>query len=331
MKKLLILSLLLLNIAATAQSSQDQQDKQWRLEMTKRNGFPEPPKYPTSPWLYGGTSRTEEVMKSFPIIIPPRNAPELTKEEIEELHREEERVNAIRTPHEEDIAKYGEFLRKKNTGIFRLFPDLGCGTKLLVNASDDCAKVTSLSWSYSFIYRYHGNADGYDLRLKGENLFVDGFLSQSILTPLGDVDLNLITLTSNGMKFLTEFKPEKKSKKAKEQFAQIAKRINADGYVYGKTVNFNENQTYAMRLAAYQVAERHKLQPTDHSKIWTEEERKFYWLQNAKRRDIVLAFRVIRKDTDGSVTILWKELVSRKAPILSFDKGEKLTDLKVIN
>lgn len=330
MKKLLFLSLLLLNIIAFAQSSQDEQDKKWRQEMTQRNGFPPEPKYPTSPWLYR-KSEMDNLTKSFPDMLPPYRKPGITKEEIEEIRKSEEALNAMRAPRAEDLAKYSEFLNQKNVGIFRLFPDLDCGGKLLVNADDDCAKAISLSSSYSFIYKYHGNADFYDLRLKDQSLIGDGFLSQSIITPLGDIELNSVTLASNGIKFLSDFKPEKKSKKAKEQFAQIAKKITSDGYVYGKIINFNENQTYGMRLVDYQLSNRNKISWTEKEKSKSKEDEKFYQLQYVKRADKVLVFRIIRKEADGSITILWKELSNKKAPVIVFDKNEKLTDLKVSN
>lgn len=326
MKTIVVLLAFIITISAFGQSSQDDQDKKWRQDMTNRNGFPADPKYPTSPWLYQ-KSKTENVTQSFPVIFLPRNKPQLSKDEIEEI-KKEDRIELMRAPRAEDLAQFSEFLKQKNTGMFRLFPDLDCKSKLSVDANDNCAQVTSLSWSYSFIYRYHGIEDLYDLRLKDGKLVADGFLSQAIMAPLGDIPLDSVSLNSNGMKFLKEFKPEKKSQKAKAQFTEIANRITVDGYVYGKTVNFNENQTYALRLVDYQLANRNKLDPIDREKIKTKEEEKFYWFQSAKRADKILVFRVIRRDTDGSITILWKELSDKKAPIIVFDKNEKLTDLK---
>lgn len=328
MKTLKLLLILLATTLVWGQSGSSPEDKQWRQEMTNRNGFPATTQLPTSPWVISGKSATEEVMKSFPIIIPPQNAPELTEEEIEEINKEEQRVNALRAPHKEDIDKYSNFLNQKNTGIFRLFPDLGCGGQLLVDANDDCAKAVSLSWSYSFIYKYHGNSDFYDLRLKDQSLIADGFLSQAIVTQLGDIDLETANLKTNGIKFLNDFKPERKSIKAKAQFAQIAKRVNADGFVYGKIVKLDENVTFGLRLIAYKLSDANKESHLQKNKIKTKEEQKFLALEYTKRKDKILVFRIIRKDSDGSITILWKELADKKAPIIVFGKNEKLTDLK---
>ncbi|MBX7173434.1 MAG: hypothetical protein K1X72_20870 [Pyrinomonadaceae bacterium] len=325
MKRIVVLLVFIMTVTNFGQSSQDDQDKKWRQEMTNRNGFP-----PThaSPSIFD-TRRVDEVTKSFPIIFLPRDKPQLSKDEIEEIKKEEERVELMRAPRAEDLAKFSEFLKQKNTGMFRLFPDLDCNNKLLVDANDNCAQATSLSWSYSFIYKYHGTEDLYDLRLKDGGLVADGFLSQAIMAPLGDIPLDSVSLNSNGMKFLNDFKPEKKSQKAKAQFTEIAKTITVDGYVYGKVVNFSENQTYALRLIDYQLADRHKLDWTEQDKIKSKEERKLYLFQYAKRADKTIVFRVIRRDTDGSITILWKELSDKKAPIIVFDKNEKLTDLKM--
>ena len=42
-----------------------------------------------------------------------------------------------------------------------------------------------------------------------------------------------------------------------------------------------------------------------------------------KRVDTILAFRITRKESDGNITILWKELKEQKAPKIIFPKDEK--------
>jgi len=46
-----------------------------------------------------------------------------------------------------------------------------------------------------------------------------------------------------------------------------------------------------------------------------------------KRMDLIVAFRVVGRETNGSVTILWKELNRLDAPKILFAKNEKLSDL----
>jgi hypothetical protein len=38
---------------------------------------------------------------------------------------------------------------------------------------------------------------------------------------------------------------------------------------------------------------------------------------------LILAFRVIRKEPDGSATLLWKEIARREAPRLEFPKRKQ--------
>lgn len=328
MGKLSLIALILLNTTILlAQSSNSDEDKKWRQEMTQRNGFPEPPKTPTSPWLYR-KSDVGDLTKSYPDMLPPHRKPGLTKEEIEEIRKSEEALNILRAPRAEDVTKYKEFLKQKRTGLFRLFPDLGCDGKYSVNIAGVCSNAVSSSWSYSFLRRYYGDSYFYDLRLKDERLIADGFLSQSIIVPLGDFALDTVSLKTNGMKFLTDFKPERKNKKAREQFGQISAKITSDGFVYGKVVHLNENVIYGMRIAAYKLDNKNKTEPYQVGKIESEQELRFIQLDYDKRRDKIIAFSIVRKDTDGSITILWKELSDNKAPILTFDKGEKLQDLK---
>ncbi|MEP6903577.1 MAG: hypothetical protein ABJA66_17775 [Actinomycetota bacterium] len=46
-------------------------------------------------------------------------------------------------------------------------------------------------------------------------------------------------------------------------------------------------------------------------------------LDGDNRIDLTLAFRVIRKEPDGGITLLWKEIERQKSPPIKFPKREK--------
>jgi hypothetical protein len=58
------------------------------------------------------------------------------------LSKEERaRIKAALAPNEADAAKYKAFLKQKDTGLFRLFPDFDCQEKNLVRVSGNCADI----------------------------------------------------------------------------------------------------------------------------------------------------------------------------------------------
>ncbi len=239
-----------------------------------------------------------------------------TKEELKKLKISLE-------PNKEDLEKYKDFLKNSKTGLFRLFPDFDCEFKGVIRFDGNCANFIPGSWSYSFRTKTYPGQGFFDLRFSNEDLIADGLLAQEILVPLGDVSLEDTTLTSAGMKFLNEFKPEAQSQEMKKQFDRIASVIEAGGFRYAKRVKAVENMTYALRIIAYHP-ENNIVSPVTEG--FNRESGRF--LDDVKRLDMTIAFRIIRKDADGSISILWKELKRQNAPKIIFQKTEKLSDLK---
>lgn len=249
----------------------------------------------------------------------PRQKP-LTKEERKELEK-------ILEPDAEDLAAYKVFLKRSNTGIFRLFPDFNCDSKLVVRVDNECSGLVSYKWSYSFRQKDYGDEAFFDVRLKDEKFISDALLTQGVLTNLGDVALEQVTLSHEGIKFLSAFNPELQSPEAKKQSAELAKGLKQNGYYYSKNVEAKENTTYAMRVAAYRIEDKYYEQLLRED--LTSESIKYVSLFADKRADIILAFRVVRKDSNRSLTIVWKLLENKKAPRLVFPKNEKLSDINV--
>lgn len=162
---------------------------------------------------------------------------------------ERAKIKAARAPAAEDAAKYKDFLRRKNTGLFRLFSDLDCPAKDLIRVGD-CADIVPDSWNYSFRQENYADTDFSDITLKNNRLTSAGFLVQGVLTRLGDVPLETVTTESGGIKFLSSFAPATDLKAAERQQAQIANGIEADGYKYARSLDAAENTTYALRVVA---------------------------------------------------------------------------------
>ena len=238
-------------------------------------------------------------------IRPPTTKPDGKPYNKAELKK----IKALLEPNPEDLAKYKDFLEQPKTGMFRLFPDFECEIKNVIRADGDCENFIPGGWVYSFRLKTRNAGFLSDIRFSGEDLITDGFLAQGILVPLGDIGLETISLNSEGMKFLNDYKPAVQSREAKKQFTQIANVFAFDGFRYAKRVRAIANINYAMRVIAYRNDNVGGLIDFD------------------KRMDLTVVFRIVRKDENGGITILWKELKRQDAPKLIFQKGEKLVDI----
>jgi hypothetical protein len=234
--------------------------------------------------------------------------------------KEIKRIKAALSPSSEDFSRFGNFLQQPKTGLFRLMPNFGCNQKYLVRVGDDCQNSMPLGEFYSFRRKDYSDADFFDLTLRDERLTTGGFLSQGILVLLGNIPLEDISLASNGVRFLSDFKPKTEISEVKKQFREIAQGIDHNGFRYGKSERVFLDTTYGMRIVTYRSENK-----VFHPDVKGEE--KFWKAQADKRVDLTLAFRVTRKDEDGSLIILWKELNRQDAPRINFSKGEKLTDI----
>ncbi len=250
------------------------------------------------------------------------------REKIERPTKEErKKFEAFVAPHAEDLEKYKDFLRHKETGIFRLFPDFDCETRFLIRTDGDCKDFVPGSWGYSFRWGHTGSKDSHDIGLKDVFLVSDGFFSQSLLVSLGDVPLENLTLTGDGINYLADFVPATQRQPVKNQYDEITKGIRHGNFLYSNKLKAEENTTYAMRLIAYKYKDRNPFRFNRKSPP-TKDDLKLYSVKYQARKDTLAVFRIVRKSEDGSITILWKRLQEKKSPVIIFEKDEKFLDFK---
>lgn len=213
-------------------------------------------------------------------------------------------------PKTEDLIKYARFLEQPKTGIFRLLPDLNCDENpLVIRADAKCLRAIPESSFYSFREKEHTPELLADIRLENNHLISDGVLAQGILVALGDVALEKVSLKSDGLDFLIKYSPHSSVAEAQKQFLEMVRGVKAGKYTYRKAFPAKENTTFALRIIAYRG-----------NVFQTFRGYRYNLLEGDKRIDLTLAFRVIRKGTDGGVTLLWKELERKESPRITFPK-----------
>ena len=242
------------------------------------------------------------------------NPPFIVNEQIRNLYRKPNKKEAeLLIPRIEDQRKYADFLQQPNTGLVKLMPDLGCGEnpKVLV-VSEVCTQYTMPGGGSAYSFR----KETYRIWRLADLLHKDGIIhaigarSQGILVTLGDVPLENVSLKTEGVKFLTDFVPETEFEEAKKQNRQFLEGIRQGAFYYRKALRAVEDSTYVFRSVAY----RGKFYRSVRGVVYNE-------LDFDKRRDVIVAFRIVRQDeSNGSITLLWKELANVKSPALKVEK-----------
>jgi hypothetical protein len=241
-------------------------------------------------------------IRSHPLLDPKKGIyRKPSKEEIEIL--------AVAEPL---LSRYAAFLKEPNTGIVKLNGESSCVTdKDVVAASEKCIPFKMPGAGTAFSFR----TESYRLPRLADVILIDnifrtgGVFQQVVMADLGDVAVEDLTLDSKGMKFLQDLKPAENSTEFMKLNAEMAKGAEFDGIFYRNGHPLKENSSYALRSLAYRG-----------QYVRTIEGIQYDELEFDKRRDVIVAFRVVDKDQAGNVTIVWKRLRDLEAPKLKVKK-----------
>jgi hypothetical protein len=181
-------------------------------------------------------------------------------------------------PSAEDLDAFAAFLRQSDTGMARLMPRETYDGKLLIRGGGAYYSFARLTNEYGY---------GSDIGLEQGQLRV-GFAGANFgfLTSLGDLAIDNVTAEHPGVSLLAEFKTPSTEPDAREQQRRTGAGFEADGFFYRNLLPAVLNTTYAVRSVNYGVS------------------------------DVLVVFRVTRRDADGSLTLLWKILNKFPVPQL---------------
>lgn len=183
-------------------------------------------------------------------------------------------------PSAMDRQKYAVFLSQPDTGIIRLLPR---------EVFQDLVTIEGGGAYYSFARMTHEYGLGSDLELQ-QNQFSVGFAGADFgfLTRLGKVAIEDVTLDHPGARFLSTFNAPTVEAAARDQYRQAAAGFDANGFTYKSRLPLKKKKnSYLLRSVVYGVS------------------------------DLLVAFRVVTRDEDGSVVIVWKILKSFPVPQLA--------------
>ena len=195
--------------------------------------------------------------------------------------------NQLLAPSLEDSSAYAAFLRQPDTGLIRLLPRERYDTEAyLKNSKTIAMRGAGAFFSFTRLTQEYGY--GSDIGLDSGYLMV-GFAGADygMLVNLGDLALENITLEHPSVRFLSTYKPPTNEPKARLEAQQSGNGFTVDQIRYQRRLPVEVKATYLLRSIDY------------------------------SNSDVLVAFKVVRQDTDGSVIILWKLLKKYPVPQLA--------------
>lgn len=222
---------------------------------------------------------------------------------------EEIRILSVDESH---LSKYAAFLTQSGTGIIKLSSEWSCiSDGDLVVATEECANFKMPGAGTAFSFR----VDSYRLpRLADLVLFkgmfgADGVLQQFALVQLGSIDVEQVTLETEGMKYLADLEPIRDRDSFPSFDSTITRGIDSGGFTYRKGHPVVYGATYALRSIAFRGKYPRSIGGVEYDEM-----------DYDRRRDIIVAFQVIGLDSAGNATIVWKRLRDLESPRLELKK-----------
>lgn len=218
-------------------------------------------------------------------------------------------------PKPEDVRKYEFFLRQPNTGIIKLVADKGCSENTnIVVATPECLaySMPGSGSSYSFRVGDYRIPRLADITFTDNSFQATGIRLHGFFAELGNIPLEQVNLQTKGLEFPISFKAEPDFQKAKEMDRKLIEGITENGFSYRRAIRAKDDTTYVLRSIAYRGKYFHTMQNLTYNE-----------LDFDKRMDVIIAFRIISRDADGSVTILWKQLAKKDSPKTKWKNDEQ--------
>jgi hypothetical protein len=250
----------------------------WSISGAAQSPTPPPPYGPAH--VGGYDPITEEFNRRQPRTFFPRRTYGPAKEA---------RVvkNGLLAPSLHDRADHAAFLKQSDTGLVKLLPREVYDWRTY--GTEKHLKLPGGGAYYSFFYLLHEYGYGSDIELD-HNKFTVGFagVDYGVMVNLGDVPLNDVSATDARAAFLASYRHARNEPDARCEFKRFRDGLTINGLQHKRSLPVQVGSTYLLRSMNY------------------------------GRSDLLVAFRVVRQEPDGSTIIAWKLLKEFRRP--GFDR-----------
>jgi hypothetical protein len=179
-----------------------------------------------------------------------------------------------------DREQFASFLTQPQTGIFRLLP-----RETYDGEAKRALAIRGGGAYYSLTRKTHEYGYGSDIELAQEYLSV-GFAGADygLLLNLGDVPLEQVVNDHAATRALLDYTPPVKEADVRAEYRKLWPGIELSGFTFTKRVPAKVSNTYLLRSISFDTS------------------------------DTLAVFRIVRKDTDGSLILVYKVLKTFPKP-----------------
>ena len=233
------------------------------------------------------------------------------------------RIEQLLRPNPDDLHRYREFLSLDKTGIFKLFPQSICDEARIVRVDGECANSVPGGSRYSF----RAASKTPDIHYVNDRLWVKGFFALHLIANIGDVPMASLVPGDQFVKPLSDFIPSTDYSEARSQSDDIENGLALGGRSYTDNAEIRIDTTYLLRIIAYKNGNNLQRRLSKAAMTVDDPVRGFETLLTDNRVDMVVAFRVIRRDEHDNLTVLWREVSRKKAPVITFPDEHGMADI----
>lgn len=193
--------------------------------------------------------------------------------------------NQFLSPSAEDRATYAEFLTQPNTGLIRLLP-----RETFDSYANKKSGITVRGGGayYSFSRQTHEYGFAIDIGLE-QGYLQTGFggADYGMITKLVGARLEDVSIELPGAIFLAKYSAVANEPEARVEQRRFSSGTTIDGVAYKRRIPVEIGATYLLRSITFEQA------------------------------DVLVAFQLVRQDTDGSLIIAWRMLEKYPTPKLA--------------
>lgn len=206
--------------------------------------------------------------------------------QIEAKHLELQQLEKqLLAPSNEDLETYAKFLSESETGLTRLLP-----REIYDSAKHPEKRMTIHGGGsyFSFTRLTHEYGWGTQIGLEQGHLKTSfAGADYGMIADLGQISLDALNDEHPAVRFLSAYQPAAYEPQARSEYQRFGTGVDIDGIIYKTRLAAVVNNSYVLRGIHYSDS------------------------------DVLVVFRVVRKDSDGSITILWKLLREYPKPELA--------------